>query len=139
MAALNVKETTSHTKKLDLAKKSFFFIWLLVCFRVTPSQLLIEFSFVVFECPVLSVLFYPLSISLQSSFFGQYFLVYFLKLYCYFSHVACSFFLLLSVPLFLIIRACFRWGFFFRFQSNFPSRFLLFLRAFGGDPYFFTN
>ena len=63
----------------------FFYIWLLVYFRVTPSQLLIEFSFVVSECPVLSVLFYPLSISLYSSFFGQYFLVYFLLLCCYFS------------------------------------------------------
>ena len=37
----------------------FFGIRLLVCFRVTPTQLLIEFSFVVLESPVLSVLFYP--------------------------------------------------------------------------------
>ena len=46
-----------------LVQNRFFYIWLLVCFRVTPSQLLVEFSFVVLECPVLSVLFYPLSIS----------------------------------------------------------------------------
>ena len=70
----------------------FFNIRLFVCFRVTPSQLLIEFPFVVLECPALSVLFYPLSISLSSSFFGQYFLVYFLRLYCYFS--LCCLFLL---------------------------------------------
>ena len=38
----------------------FFGIRLLVCFRVTPSQLLIRFSFVFFlESPVLSVSFYP--------------------------------------------------------------------------------
>ena len=42
----------------------FFVIRLLVCFCVIPSQLLIEFSFVVLECSVLSVLFYPFSISL---------------------------------------------------------------------------
>ena len=40
---------------------SFFCIQLLVCFRVTPSQFLIEFSFVVLESTVLSVLFYTLS------------------------------------------------------------------------------
>ena len=39
-------------------------VWLFVCFCVMPSQLLMKFSFVVLECPVLSVLFYPLSISL---------------------------------------------------------------------------
>ena len=37
----------------------FFCIRLLVCFRVISSYLLIEFSFVVLECSVLSVLFYP--------------------------------------------------------------------------------
>ena len=88
--------------------KSFglFYIRLLVCFGVTPSQILIEFSFVVLECPVLSVLFYPLSISFNHPFFGQYFPVYFLKLYCYFPRDICSFFPLISTPLFLIIRAC---------------------------------
>ena len=59
-------------------------VWLLVCFCVLPSQLLIHFSFVVLECPVLSVLFYPLSVFLLSSFFRQKLLVYFHKLYCYF-------------------------------------------------------
>ena len=42
----------------------FFCVRLLVCFRVISSHLLVEFSFVVLECTVLSVLFYPLSISL---------------------------------------------------------------------------
>ena len=36
----------------------------LVCFRVISSQFLIEFSCVVLKCPVLSLLFYPLSITL---------------------------------------------------------------------------
>ena len=72
----------------------FSWIRLLVCFSVISSQLLIEFSFIVLECLVLSVLFYPLSISLSSSFFRQYFLVYFLKLYCKF-FLCCLFF---SVP-----------------------------------------
>ena len=64
-----------------------FCIWLLICFRVISSQLLIEFSFVVLECPVLSILFFPKSISLYSLdiyLFLQYFLVYFFKLNCYF-------------------------------------------------------
>ena len=66
--------------------KSFGFtgVWLLVWFCVMTSQLLIKFSFVVLECPVLFVLFYPLWISLQSSFFRKNLLVYLLKLYCYF-------------------------------------------------------
>ena len=34
--------------------------------------------------------------------------------------------------------ACFRSFFYLRFQSNFPSRFWLFLRAFWGDPNFLT-
>ena len=107
----------------NFCRKSFgfFYIRLLVCFRVTPSQLLIEFSFVVLESPVFSVLFYSLSISLQTSFFGQDFLVYFLKLYCYFP-------VLPPVPSpprlfqrlsFLIILACFR-SFLFAFPVEFP-------------------
>ena len=41
----------------------FFFIWLLVCFIQLYSQFQILFSFIVLAYPVLSVLFYPLSIS----------------------------------------------------------------------------
>ena len=41
----------------------FFCICLLVYFRVISSQLLIEFSLVVLECPILFALFYPLSVS----------------------------------------------------------------------------
>ena len=53
--------------------------------------------FVVLACPILSVLFYPLSISLLSSFFRLYFLVYFLKLYCYF-FLCCFSFLYQRIP-----------------------------------------
>ena len=42
----------------------FFCIRLLVCFSVISSQLLIEFSFIVYECPVLSVLFQLMPTSL---------------------------------------------------------------------------
>ena len=71
---------------LYFSPKSFGFscIRLLVCFLVISSQLLIKLSFNVLEFPVLSVLLYPLSISLQSSFFRQYILGFFLKLYSYF-------------------------------------------------------
>ena len=69
---------------------SFSCIWLLVWVHVISPKLLVEFSFV-----VLSVLHYPLSISLKSSFFRQYFLIYFLKLYCYF--FSCCFFLFVSI------------------------------------------
>ena len=49
----------------------------------------------------------------------------------FFTWVACSFlFLHISVPLFFIILACFRRFFYLRFQSNFPSWFWVFLRAF---------
>ena len=101
--------------------KSFGFldVQLLVCFCIMPSQLLIEFSFVVLECLTLSVLFYPLLISLSSSFFRQNFLVYFFKLKlsffsCYLFH---------SVPtksmIFLFYYlACFR-----RFLSALPVEF----------------
>ena len=43
---------------------SFFGVRLKVRFCVMPSQLMVEFSFVVLECTVLFILFYPLSISL---------------------------------------------------------------------------
>ena len=118
----------------------FFCIRLLVCFRVTPSQLLIEFLFIVLECPILSVLFtlcrYLFNLpSLASNF-------WFISSSCtvIFPHVTYSFSPppLISAPLF-IIRACFPIFFYLRFQSNFPFRFLLFLRAFRGDPYILTN
>ena len=106
--------------------KSFglFYIWLLVCFRVTPSQLLIEISFVVLECPFFVCIvssFVDISLvfvlwPVLSGFFPQVLLLFL-------PHVACYFFLIISVPLFLIIRACFRSFSYLRFQSNFPSRY----------------
>ena len=60
----------------------FFGIRLLAYFYVMPSKLLIEFFFfVVLECPVLFILYHPLSISLKSPFFRHYFQVYFLKFF----------------------------------------------------------
>ena len=37
-------------------------IWLLVCFRFISSQFLVGFSFIVFECPVLSVFWFEIVI-----------------------------------------------------------------------------
>ena len=62
----------------------FSCIRLLVCFRVFSPNLLVEFTFVVLECTILSVLFYPVSISFLSSFFCYYLLVYFLEFYRHF-------------------------------------------------------
>ena len=94
-----------------------------------------NFLLLFLECPVLSVLIYTISLSFSPSFFRQYFLVYFLRLcgfLIFFSYVA-FFFLSQHVPAFFlcfILLACFRRFFYLRFQSNFPSRFLFFLRAF---------
>ena len=97
-----------------------FYIQLLVYFHVTPFQLLIEFSFVVLECPVVSVFFFTL-------FRYLFILPSLVSTFCFFSsscivivsHVACSFFPLISVSLFRIIRACFR-SFLFAFPVEFP-------------------
>ena len=84
---------------------------------LTPSQLLIEFSFVVFESPVLSVLFLPfVDISLifllspaLSGLFPQVVLLFFLAFPVPF------FFSLISVPLFFLILAWFCSFFLFAF------------------------
>ena len=66
--------------------KSFSFSCIGFC--MFSSHLLPNVGRIFFRCfgmsCFFSVLFYPLSISLWSSFVRQYFLVYFLKLYCYF-------------------------------------------------------
>ena len=114
----------------------FFCIRLLECFIVI-FQLLIEFSFIVLECPILSVLFYPLSISLQSSFFCQYFLVYFLKLNCKF-FLCCLFFpvLIYSSDFLLFFSfSCFRM-FFFYLSRNSHSGFDFSFVIFEGIPIF---
>ena len=46
------------------------------------SFLLVEYFLVILECPVLSVLVDPTSVSFSSSFFRQYFLLYLLEFYC---------------------------------------------------------
>ena len=100
-------------------------------FFVISSQSLIEFSFVVLEYPVLSILFYPLSISLKYSFFCQYFLVYFFKLYHFFLALPFSF-LFLQIPasfLCCIILASFR-RFLFVFPVEFPILVLIFFALF---------
>ena len=48
----------------------FFCIWLLICLSVRSVNRLVEFSFVIFEYPVLFVLFNPVQVS---PFFHQYF------------------------------------------------------------------
>ena len=105
----------------------FFCIRLLAYFHVISSLLLVELSFVVLEYPVFSVLFYPLSITLLSSFFHQYFLVYFPKLYFSFSCVTFSF-LSLHVPtsfLCFIILAYFRRFFLSACPVEFPIQVLI--------------
>ena len=114
--------------------KSFGFscIRLLVCFHVISPHLLVEFSFVVLECPVLSV-FFTLSLYLFNL----------LSFSCTFWIISSScivMFLCVAIPflsfhvpasfLCFIILACFRRFFNLHFQSNFPSWFLFFLRAF---------
>ena len=85
----------------SLKLPDFSCIRLLVCFPVISLHLLVEFLFVVLELPLLSVFFYPLSISFKYSYFHQYILVYFFILYCDFS-LRC---------LFLFVSTC---------SSNFP-------------------
>ena len=102
----------------------FFSIRLLVCFCVMPSQLLIEFSFVVSECPVLSVLFSLCRYLFNLPSFAKTF--WFISSSCIaISRVAFSF-LFPRIPasfFCFIILSCFRWFFYLRFQSNFPSWF----------------
>ena len=70
------------------------------------------------------VLFYPVSISFQSFFFRQHFLVYFLELYCYFymycfsPFVPCSSVFSLFYHFWLSSQISY-----LRFLSNFPSSF----------------
>ena len=59
-----------------------FYIWVLGCTRAISTYFLIEFSFVILECPVLFVLFNPFSLSFNSSSFRQYLLIYPFKLHC---------------------------------------------------------
>ena len=59
----------------------FLYIWSLVCPRAFSSYLLVTFSFVILECPVLFLWLDPVSISFKSLFFHQYPLIYLFKLY----------------------------------------------------------
>ena len=52
----------------------FFWICLLVCPCTLATNLLVEFSFVILECPIMFVLLDPIPISFVSPFFCQYFL-----------------------------------------------------------------
>ena len=110
----------------------FSCIRLLIFFSVISSHLLVEFSFVVLECPVLFVLSYPLSISLKSSFFRHYFHVYFLKLYCYFFLCCLILFFSICSSVFPLFYHFGRFSdiFYLSFQSNFPSWFWFFSSCF---------
>ena len=81
------------------------------------------------ECPILSVWFYPLLISLQSSLFRQDFLVYFLKLYSVFSCVVFSF-----IPF-----SCFRSFFLSEFLVEIPILVLSFLSWFFRGSQFYRK
>ena len=96
------------------------------CFRVIPSHLLVEFPFIILECPVLSGLLYPFIslifhiLPIHSGLFPQVVLLFF-------SCVAFSF-LALHVPaafLCFISLACFR-RFLSAFSVEFPILVLIF-------------
>ena len=61
----------------------FLCFWLLVYPRAFSTYLLVEFSFVILKCPVLFVLFGPVSLTFVSPFCRQYFFIYLFKLYCH--------------------------------------------------------
>ena len=90
----------------------FFCIRLMVCVRVISTQLLIECSFVVLECPVLSVFFLPF-VDISLIFHLSSVLLWFISSSCIviFSRVAFSF-------LFLYIRYGFPLFYHFRLFSS---------------------
>ena len=57
-------------------------IILLICSCLFSTDMLVEFSFVILEGPILFVLFDPFSGSFEHSFFHQYLLIYFFLLCC---------------------------------------------------------
>ena len=92
------------------------------------------------ECPVLSVLFYPVSFIFQSSFFRHYLLVYFLKMFVLFVELLFSFYPNMfqdasSVFAFLLIVV--------NFLSAFPVEFhiqvLTFCSCSLGEHHFFSQ
>ena len=114
------------------------FLWCLVfvSFCVIPSQLLIESSFVILECPIMFVLFYPFNLPSFARTF------WFISLNCsvIFSRVVfCILFPQIPGSSCFTILVCFRRFFYLGFLSNFPSWFWQFLRAFWGDPNFLTH
>ena len=115
----------------------YFCILLLVYFRVLSPDLLVEFSLFILEYPLLSVLFYPFSIS---SFFGQYFLVYFLKFYCYFFVLMFLFCpnMLQRFSFVLSFLSDFV-DFLYVFPVEFPMQVLMFVCVLLGNPDFLTN
>ena len=64
--------------------KSFCFICirLLVCPRAFSTDLLVEFSFVIFECPVLIILLAAVLVSFKLPFFFQCMIINLFKSYC---------------------------------------------------------
>ena len=110
-----------------------------VFFRVISSQLLVECTLIVLEYPFLSVLFYPLLIYLLS--FASTFWFISSSWTVIFSCVTCSFFHLayFSASVFFFSFWLVFVFFYLRFQSNFPSRVRLILRAYWGDPNFLSN
>ena len=118
------------------------FLWRLVVgmFLCQALPVVNRISFVVLECPVLSVLFYPWSISFNLPSFARTF--WFISWSCtvIFSRVVFSI-LFPHIPgsFCFTIFAGFLDFFFLGFLSNFPSWFWLFLCAFWEDPNFLTH
>ena len=105
---------------------SFKIVWFLlhpvvdVCFHVTPSQLLIEFSFGYLECPVLSIVLPFVDISFIFLLSPVLPCLFPQNLLLFFSCVACSFFPCLFQRLsFFIILVVFL-VFLFAFLVEFP-------------------
>ena len=110
----------------------FFCIRLLICFIVISSQLLIEFSFIVLECPILSVLFYPLSISVNLPSFASTF--WYISSSCivsffpFLSFLSCSY--LFQRFSFVLSLSVVFVGFLSEFQVEIPILVLTFLSCF---------
>ena len=74
----------------------FLYIQLLVFTRSFSTDLLVEFSFVISECPILLVLHDNVEISFESPFFCLYLYIYLFMLHCQILLLFCSGFLIPS-------------------------------------------
>ena len=61
----------------------------LLCLRAFSIYFLVQFSFVLLECPILFAVLNSISLSFKSPFFRQYLLIYLFKLHCQTRQVFC--------------------------------------------------